>query len=191
MKLTNIVRHILLEKKGDSYDTGAVMLYFHSPEVIKEIHDKIDKADLYTEEGDRTYGIEDEPHITLLYGIKAGIPLENIVEVTDEFTYGPCKISNASIFENEKYDVLKFDVSGDNIHETNEALTEAVPYKNDYPDYHPHLTIAYVKPGIGKKYTKLFEDKEFKLIPKNVVYSKADGTKDDIQIEIINSYDTI
>jgi len=185
MKLTNIVKKILLEKKGDTYDSGCVMLYFNFPQ-LKEIHEKIDKEDLYTEDGPRTFGLEDEPHITLLYGIKPRIPLDDIVEVIDEFTYTPCKIHNASLFEHEKYDVLKFDVSGKNIHETNEALTEAVPYENDHPDYHPHLTIGYIKSGKGKKYTKLFEGQEFELIPRYAIYSQVGDKKDKIAIKVKN-----
>mgnify|MGYP003352094323 CR=1 FL=1 len=33
------------------------------------------------------------------------------------------------------------------------------PYTNDYPDYKPHITIAYVKKGLGKKYLDIFNNK--------------------------------
>jgi 2'-5' RNA ligase len=50
-------------------------------------------------------------------------------------------------FQNEKYDVVKFDV------EKNEILSEIRRrcdcYKNEdkYPDYKPHMTLAYVQKG--------------------------------------------
>lgn len=185
MKLINLLKHLLLEKKGDSYDSGCVMLYFKFP-AIKEIHDQIDPEDLYTQDGSedgRTYGIEDEPHITLLFGLDPSVPLDDVVDILDNHTYTPCQVYNASLFENEKYDVLKFDVKGSDLHETNEELC-TLPYENKFPDYHPHMTIAYIKPGKGSKYTELFEGKEWELVPRYALYSQADGTKDKITIKV-------
>jgi len=183
MKLTPLLKSLLLEKKGDSYEKGCVMLYFNFPQ-MKEIQDQIPKEDLYTEEGDRTYGLEDESHTTLLYGIDRGVQLDEVVDILDDFTYSPCKIHNASVFTHPNYDVLKFDVSGANLKETNAALTENLPYKNDFPNYKPHLTIGYVKSGLGKKYTDLFEDKEYDLIPKYAVFSSPPNKKDKIVIKV-------
>lgn len=181
-KLTDLLKQYILEKKGDSYEYGCAMLYFKFPQ-IKEIHDQIDPDDLYTEEGPRSYGIEDEPHITLLFGIHPEVSLDEIVDILDRHTYTPCQVHNASLFENERYDVLKFDVKGADLHETNEELCE-LPHTNKFPDYHPHMTIAYVKSGKGKKYTDLFEGKEYELIPRYGLYSAPDGEKDKITIKV-------
>jgi len=167
------------EKKGDSYSYGCAMLYFDFPQ-MKEIHDQIEEGDLYTEEEDRTYGLEDEPHCTLLYGLHKGVTLDQIKEVVDKFKFDKLKLHNASLFENQ-YDVLKFDVQGDSLKECNEALTD-LPHTNDFPDYHPHATIAYIKKGIGEKYTKKLKDKEYEVKPTYIVYSEADGTKTKIDI---------
>ncbi len=51
-----------------------------------------------------------------------------------------------------------------------------LPHTTDYPDYHPHTTIAYVKPGEGKKYVGKI-DKPIMVKPNKIVYSKADGSK--------------
>jgi len=48
------------------------------------------------------------------------------------------------------------------------------PHTTDYPDYHPHMTIAYVKKGMGKKYAE--DLKDFSITPDKFVYSKIDGT---------------
>jgi hypothetical protein len=93
----------ILEKSGDTYDSGCVMLYFDFPEINK-IHDAIKPDDLYKEEGDRSYGIEDEPHCTLLYGLKQGVSLHDVTDIVNRFKFGECKIHNASLFENA-YDV--------------------------------------------------------------------------------------
>jgi 2'-5' RNA ligase len=167
------------EKKGDTYSYGCAMLYFDFPQ-MKEIHDQIEEGDLYTEEEDRTYGLEDEPHCTLLYGLHDDVTLDQIKEVVGKFKFDKLKLHNASLFENQ-YDVLKFDVQGDSLKECNEALTD-LPHTNDFPDYHPHATIAYIKKGIGEKYTKKLKDKEYEVKPTYIVYSEADGTKTKIDI---------
>lgn len=169
------------EKSGDSYSSGCVMLYFDFPQMNK-IHDGIDSNDLYEEEGDRTFGLEDEPHCTLLYGLEDVVTVEQVKEILDQHVFGTCKVYNASLFEND-YDVLKFDVKGDSLHACNEALTE-LPYNNQYPDYHPHMTIAYLKKGTGKKYCDRMDGHEYELVPTHAVFSQPDGTKTKIKINI-------
>jgi len=160
-----------------TYDYGCSMIYFDFPK-MNEIHSMIEKEDIYTEEEDGSYGLEDEPHATLLYGlhsdeiddddvlstsIKSGIP--------DEL-----KLHNASCFNNDKYDVLKFDVDDDHLHKINAELTK-LPHTTDYPDYHPHSTIAYLKKGKGEKYTQKLKDAWYTVNPSKIVYSKPNGDK--------------
>ena len=184
MKLLKMVKDFLAEKKQDTYEFGCVMLYFSFPEINK-IHDAINPQDLYEEEEDSTYGLEDEPHTTLLYGIHAGIPLEVIEGIVDRYTFSKCNIGNASLFTNDKYDVLKFDVTGKNLHECNSALRE-LPHTSTFPDYHPHLTIGYLKPGMGKKYVEIMKRLTFTLIPQYGVYSMPTGEKEKFPIHIEN-----
>jgi hypothetical protein len=90
------------------------------------------------------------------------------------------------LFENEKYDVLKFEVVGDNLHETNADLKK-FPHTTSFPDYNPHLTIAYLKKGEGSKYVNMLNKaglNEFWLAPQYGVYSKPNGSKTHIQIRI-------
>ena len=56
------VRKQLLEKKGDTHDYGCVMLYFDiKKEAWDKFQDMIADEDIYTEEGEQSYGREDEP----------------------------------------------------------------------------------------------------------------------------------
>ena len=55
------------------------------------------------------------------------------------------KIHDESLFENPKYDVLKFDVISPLLNKINKKLTKELPYTSDFPDYHAHCTIAYIK----------------------------------------------
>ena len=181
IKLINLLK----ENSTSTYDYGCVMLYFNFIEINK-IHDAIKPSDIYTENGDSSYGLEDEPHTTLLYGLHKEVSLTDVISVLDNYTYYTCKIYNPSLFENEKYDVLKFDVKGDNLKETNAELKQ-LPFTSDYPKYHPHLTVAYVKSGMGKKYVDMLNDNksnEFRLSPQYAVFSEADGTRTKINIKI-------
>ena len=176
---------LILEKKGDNYAYGCAMLDFNFPQ-MKSIHSKIDDEDLYTEEGDRTFAKETEPHITLLYGLHPEVTFEEVKDKLKDIKFTDLVIHKPSLFENEKYDVLKFDVTyptkgGAFLTKANAALKE-LPFTSDFPKYHAHVTIAYVKPGLGKKYTEMFKDQEYKITPTKIVYSNADGTKKNIQL---------
>lgn len=185
MKIIPMFEDFLVEKSGDSYEAGCAMLYFDFPKMT-DIHSKINEEDIYTEEEDRSYGLEDEPHCTLLYGLNPNVSLDQVKEKINKHQFGSVIATNASLFENPKYDVLKFDMRYPNtdeefLHKCNTSLCE-LPYKTDYPDYHPHMTIAYLKPGLGKKYVDILKDEEYELEPQYAVYSEANGTKTKIKI---------
>jgi 2'-5' RNA ligase len=139
-----------------------------------------------TKEEDPSFGLEDEPHTTLLYGLHEEVTLKQVENILDGYTYYTCKVSNPSLFKNEEFDVLKFDVTGDNLHETNKSLKE-LPHTSTYPNYHPHLTIGYIKPGKGQRYVDIINDldeTEYWLAPKYAVYSQPNGKKTKINIRI-------
>ena len=171
----------LIVEEKQTYDYGCAMLYFTFPE-MNNIHNDINHDDVYIQEGDRTFGLEDEPHCTLLYGLHEGVTTEDVKKVLDNYTYTPLKAHNASLFENPDYDVLKFDIKGENLHETNADLQQH-PFTSNFPDYHPHMTVAYLKPGTGKKYVKALDGLEYDLIPQYAVYSKPNGDQDKINIK--------
>lgn len=172
-----------LRENKQTYDYGCAMLYFSFPEINK-IHDAINPEHIYVEE-EGAFGLESEPHCTLLFGLHDDeVSVDEIENVLDQFTYYTCKLHNPSLFENEKYDVLKFDVTGDNLPETNEKLKQ-FPFTTDYPDYHPHMTIAYLKPGEGKQYVEMLKKSDdFWVAPTHAIYSQPDGTKNKITIKV-------
>jgi len=160
-----------------TYDYGCSMIYFDFPK-MNEIHSMIDEDDIYTEDGDRSYGLETEPHATLLYGLHSDeIEDEDVISAsTKPGIPDELKLHNASCFNNDKYDVLKFDVDNDHLHKINAELTK-FPHTTDYPDYHPHSTIAYLKKGKGEKYTEKLKDAWYSVNPSKIVYSKPNGDK--------------
>lgn len=179
MKLVNLYKQILQENNSPN-EFGCVMIYFKFPE-FKEIQKIIDKEDI-----DEVEGLEHEPHTTLLYGLHEEVTLEDIKNILNNFEYSEYHIHNASLFENPEYDVLKFDVKGDNLKQTNKALAK-LPHTNKFKNYIPHLTVGYLNPGSGKKYTKELQQKSYELLPDYVVYSTKDKIKTKIKIKVVKS----
>ena len=64
------------------------------------------------------------------------------------------------------------------------AAEPPFPHTNSFPDYHPHLTIGYLKSGRGKKYVKKLNGLKFQLTPEYVIYSMPNGDQDKLEIKI-------
>lgn len=173
--MKELIKKILKEETKEKFDYGCVMLYYDFPE-MEDIHNIIDPKDIYHQEGDRSFGLEDEPHTTLLFGLHDDVTDEDVSKVLNKYKYSTCKLHNPSLFENPDYDVLKFDVKGDNLHKTNADLRR-YPHTNSFPDYHPHTTIGYLKPGMGRKYVNKLKGMNYSLTPQYAVYSKPNGDK--------------
>ena len=161
------------------YKYGCVMLYFKIP-TLDKILSEIEDSDVYDKKG---FGVETTSHVTLLYGLHDDeIKDSEIFDIVMDKKYPDLFLVNPSLFENsDEYDVLKFDIKYPDknkvLHEINKELMVNFPYTTDFPKYHPHCTIAYLKKGEGKKYVKKFKDYEIKVHPNKIVYSKSDGDK--------------
>ena len=188
MNIRKLVRKALLteaEKKDHKHEYGCLMVFLDvNKESWKELQNMIDEDDLYTEEGDTSYGREDEPHVTILYGLHDDIEDEDIEEDINDIKEPKIAFKSISSFDNPKYDVLKFDATGEILHDINKKLT-TYPHTNNFPDYHPHMTIGYLKPGKGEVYAKQFQGLSFSVRPTHVVYSHPNGSKDTITINHI------
>lgn len=112
---------------------------------------QINPDDVYNDEPG--HGLERDFHITVLYGIHEQTP--DVVYSALDLSPQKYKFTELSLFENEKYDVLKFSVDSKGLHTLNEQVCDRLYYTNSFPDYKPHCTVAYLKPGTGKNYTKI------------------------------------
>lgn len=186
IKFKNILNNLISEGSQQTYDYGCVMVYYKFPE-IKKVHSQILNKDVYVNPDDTTFGLETEPHITLLYGLHEGVSTSQVRDVVENFEIEDVIIYKPSLFKNEKYDVLKFDVRYDKkknpyLSKINHQLKK-FPYTSNFPHYTPHLTIAYLKPGEGEKYVNKFKELEYKIEPLYIVYSHPNGNKDKIKIK--------
>lgn len=158
-------------KKKYSFSSVQVNLPSNLSKQIIKFGKSIPNKEIYEKEGR-----EDEIHITVLYGIHTTSYLK-VFKLFKDLKPFKCKLGKTSCFETETYDVLKIDVHCPKLHKLNKLLTENVKYTNKYPKYIPHVTIAYLKSGKGKKYIddSTFEGTEF--IVDNMVFSSSNGKK--------------
>jgi hypothetical protein len=96
-------------------------------------------------------GRENEPHITVKYGLHTddAAPVQELLAGEPPIK---AKFGKASLFQNEDADVLKVDIESPDLHRLNKKIAESLPNTDTHPEYIPHATIAYLKPGEGKKY---------------------------------------
>lgn len=118
---------------------------------FRKIQEKICPCEVYDLE--KGHGLEDSAHVTCKYGIheiKASSILSQL-----ELKPITLKFTKLSLFEHEKYDVLKFDVQSKDLKALNKIVSSKFECTDSYPDYHPHSTVAYCMPGCGHKYVRL------------------------------------
>jgi 2'-5' RNA ligase len=96
-------------------------------------------------------GREEEPHITLKYGLHddthhgAAAAIKGEPPIT-------AQLGTMSLFKGPDAHVLKVDVHSPDLHRLNGKIKKAVKTTDTHPKYTPHVTIAYLRPGMGKKY---------------------------------------
>lgn len=172
MKIKNYGQFI---NESSEYQWGCVMVDVPVSN-WDEITSYIDPEDVYTGDDD-THGIQENPHVTILYGLHKEVTSEMVKSVFEGFTKDiNIEVNGIGIFENKDYDVVKFNVNPDGaLQELHNKLSE-LPNSNSFPDYKPHITLAYIKKGLGKKYIR----NEYKYEVKNVnkiCYSLSNGDK--------------
>lgn len=158
------------ESKKIVHSYGCLMLAFDFPDWKSHL-DIINKDDIYDEKG---FGLETDPHVTVLYGILPEVDIDNIKELC-YINSDYCTIKECSIFANNNiYDVVKYDVESKYLLHLNEILRESLPYHSDFYGYTPHMTLSYVKAGRGVNYIHTL-DKPLILKPSKLIYSYPDG----------------
>lgn len=166
-------KSFLESKSGSLYKYGCVMLHLNIPN-WEDIIKRVDEEDLY-DPTNPTHGYETYPHITIIFGIHSTVKDEDVVRVFDgiESSDFDINIDGIECFENKENDVVKMTVRSKKLTELNNELSK-LPHTSNFPDYNPHMTIAFVKKGKGSKYVQPDYKYTFSDVDK-IVYSKPNG----------------
>lgn len=173
-------REIILEREVSQNERLGCLMAMVDDSICKKLmafnKQIIKDEDLYhkfNEKGEDEFGREKECHVTIRYGFTEDLNELEIRQLLSGQKEFMVEINGLDIFDtNSEFDVVKFNVSSPILSRLNQ-LTSIYPNKTDFPEYHPHLTLAYVKKGTfpHKKNIQL-------QIPINsVVYSPISGDK--------------
>jgi len=135
--------------------------------------ENIPDEDIYT--GEEDMGREDTPHITVLFGIVAQEP-DEVIELLSSEGSVKAKLGNVSLFKHsDDYDVVKIGVESKDLARLNKLLSDNLENENKFPDYKPHITIAYVKKGTGNKCSGSSEFEGQEVIFDQIRFSTKEG----------------
>jgi len=152
-------------KESKKYQFGCIKIDVKIPN-WKDLTKSIEKEDVYIDKEDPTYGIEENPHLTLLYPVLDDVKWEIVQRELEKLVKNKIdlKINGQDFFESEKFDVVKLNVEPTPyLNKIHNYLKKNIPNDFRFPTYHPHVTVSFVKKGMGKKYKK-----DFKLTINNI-----------------------
>lgn len=171
----------LVDKK---YEFGCLMLDVPYKNWSNFIHSYLKPEDMYPSEGQNGYS--EESHVTVSYGFGDDVNIDVIKKYVDEhFRLGVnVWLKDISIFENDKFDVVKFKVECPEIEKMHNWIENTFNITSDYPTYEPHLTIGWVNKGMGSKYVKKLKGTPYpRILCTEFTYSGSDKSKTNLQIK--------
>lgn len=126
---------------------------------------------------------EIEPHVTLKYGLHAS-KADEVAPMLDGEKPITVELGKTSVFKGSEkkipgtdksvpYDVVIVEVKSDDLKRLNKKLTEGSKNTTTF-EYSPHVTLAYVKPGLGEKYAGKTDFEGQKYTFDGVTFSPAD-----------------
>lgn len=115
--------------------------------IIKYGSRMIPDSDLYIDPEDDSYGRDGEPHITVLFGFTTDLSKLEVNKLISGIKPFVVYATGLNTFNNEKYDVVKFDIKQNKILSELNTKSKLYPHVSKFPNYHPHLTVGYVKKG--------------------------------------------
>lgn len=164
-------RRSINEKRDGNYTYGCIMAC-----VDKDIqHPDLNMDDVYYGE-DNDKGIEDEHHVTLLFGLHNDIIYDDVIMFLQNIKMPLLQLTGISTFNNPEFDVVKYDVKCPEFHLYNKLIKLQFPYTSNFPEYVPHMTISYMKPGTGDVYKEEFKESTVLQVSK-WIYSESNKKK--------------
>jgi len=132
-------------------EKGCLMAYVdptYGPRIATTGQRIIPPQSLYTDPEDPTYGYDTEPHVTVKYGFEPDIDRMDVARILKGVAPFLVKLRALNQFNtNPNYDVVKFEVEKHPVLMELRRRCDGYPNTDSYPDYKPHMTLAYVKKG--------------------------------------------
>lgn len=132
-----------------------------SDEIISWCYDQVLDELIYVD--GFNYGRVHDIHVTVLSNLEKQ-PLKNIKDCLVEEKCFNCLMGEICCFTtNAKFDVLYIEIKNDEIRKLNSNISKNIKFNDFYMIYTPHITICYLKKGMGEKFlgSKYFNDKSF------------------------------
>lgn len=147
----------------------------------------IKKTDLYQPNTPR-YGFEDRPHVTVLYGLHDDVPGMELVDLIETYPRFTVVLGKISLFRgnqnNNDFDVVKSEIDCSDLHVLNSEIADICEYTNDYPEYIPHATIAYVNQGTCDDLEGSAAVSGLAMPVQTLVFSSKSGYKREIHLGV-------
>lgn len=152
-------------------------------EIVEWGEKVIPDAVLFQDPKTMLLGREDEPHVTVLYGIHTRYPRQ-IYQVLRNEQSIHIQLHDVHVFnEMEWFDVVTIKVSSPELERLNAKLRGQIKHFNRYKTYIPHITLAYVEKSSarGLEHNSKFLDQHF--WSDVAVFSSKDGSRWPIQLK--------
>lgn len=141
------------EREEHTYSSTQVNLPAEHAEKVVALANAIPDEDLAAD-GRAGAAEATAPHVTVKYGIHTS-DVEAVRKVLADEPPVRVTLGATSFFPNGESgsgDVLKIDVDSPDLHRLNAKVAAALKTTDTHPQYTPHVTVAYLKPGKGKAY---------------------------------------
>lgn len=130
---------------------GCLMAYVdptYGPRIASTGQRIIPPQHLYTDPNDSSYGYGDYPHVTIKYGFEPDIDRMDVAKILKGVSPFLVNLVALNQFNSHTdYDVVKFEVAKNPTLMELRRRCDGYPNTDSYPEYKPHMTLAYVKKG--------------------------------------------
>lgn len=159
------------EKLNKQYDFSCILFDFpkdKSEQIMSWAKNNISPEKLVKD------GLEDEIHVTVLYGVHSENPKDTFSVLTDTESF-EIELGLISKFQPEDCDVLKIDVISSKLHDLRKILEKNIPNTQTHNEFRPHVTLGYVAKNSCNKLIGSDYFKGTKVLVNAVDFSSSDG----------------
>lgn len=147
------------EKSAPSYSSTQIDLPERAADEIRRVAALIKDKDLAED------GREEDPHVTVKYGLHGtrSEPVAKVLSTTEPFDLVLGEYGFFPANEQRDSDVIYRKFSTDSVGKLsrlNKLVARSGEHTDTYPEYTPHVTLAYVKKGLGKAYVARFNKEQ-------------------------------